>query len=122
MIPLLFVAIAATVRSSDRRHLSLTVRIVSLAFHAPAPFGVEVSHAAFVVDRHVFLAAVEHPRSFATRMHGATLAMHTKQPLERIEMETDRDRYFTAQEAKEYGFIDEVIEKERAAASSPASA
>jgi len=39
------------------------------------------------------------------------LAMHTKQPLERIEMETDRDRYFTAQEAKEFGLVDEVIQK-----------
>src|SRR5271166_816535 len=30
------------------------------------------------------------------------LAMHTKQPLDRIEKETERDRYFTAQEAKEF--------------------
>ena len=39
------------------------------------------------------------------------LAMHTKQPLERIEKETERDRYFTAQEAKEFGLVDEVIQK-----------
>src|ERR1700693_96941 len=39
------------------------------------------------------------------------LAMHTKQPLERIERETERDRYFTAQEAKEFGLVDEVIQK-----------
>src|SRR6266446_1566728 len=39
------------------------------------------------------------------------LAMHTKQPLERIERETERDRYFTAQESKEFGLVDEVIQK-----------
>jgi ATP-dependent Clp protease protease subunit len=39
------------------------------------------------------------------------LAKHTGQPLDRIETETDRDRYFTAQEAKEFGLVDEVIMK-----------
>ena len=39
------------------------------------------------------------------------LAMHTGQPVERIEKETDRDRYFSAPEAKEFGLVDEVISK-----------
>lgn len=39
------------------------------------------------------------------------LAHHTGQPLERIERDTDRDFYLSAQEAKEYGIIDEVIKK-----------
>jgi ATP-dependent Clp protease, protease subunit len=39
------------------------------------------------------------------------LAMHTKQPIEKIARETERDRYFTAQEAKEFGLVDEVIQK-----------
>src|SRR5438105_3554171 len=39
------------------------------------------------------------------------LAKHTNQPLEKIELETDRDRYFTAQEAKEFGLVDDVIQK-----------
>jgi ATP-dependent Clp protease protease subunit len=39
------------------------------------------------------------------------LAKHTGQPLERIEKETDRDRFFTAQEAKDFGLVDEVIQK-----------
>src|SRR5437879_6726511 len=39
------------------------------------------------------------------------LAQHTGQPLEKIELETDRDRYFTAQEAKEFGLVDDVIQK-----------
>jgi len=37
------------------------------------------------------------------------LAKNTSQPLERIERDTDRDFYLSAQEAKEYGIIDEVI-------------
>jgi ATP-dependent Clp protease protease subunit len=39
------------------------------------------------------------------------LAKHTGQPLDRIEKETDRDRFFSAEEAKEFGLVDEVIRK-----------
>jgi ATP-dependent Clp protease protease subunit len=37
------------------------------------------------------------------------LAFHTGQPLEKVEKDTDRDFYLSAEEAKEYGIIDEVI-------------
>ena len=37
------------------------------------------------------------------------LANHTGQPLEKVEKDTDRDFYLSAEEAKEYGIIDEVI-------------
>ncbi len=39
------------------------------------------------------------------------LAKHTGQPLEKIEKDTDRDFYLSADEAKEYGLIDEVIKQ-----------
>jgi ATP-dependent Clp protease, protease subunit len=39
------------------------------------------------------------------------LAHHTGQPIDRIEVETERDRFFTAQEAKDFGLVDEVIQK-----------
>ena len=39
------------------------------------------------------------------------LAKHTGRPIEQIETETERDRYFSAQEAKEFGLVDEVIQK-----------
>jgi ATP-dependent Clp protease protease subunit len=39
------------------------------------------------------------------------LAARTGQPLERIEKDTDRDYYMSAQEAMEYGLIDRVIEE-----------
>ena len=38
------------------------------------------------------------------------LSKHTGQPIERVEKDTDRDFYMTAEEAKAYGLIDEVIE------------
>ncbi len=37
------------------------------------------------------------------------MAKHTGQPLERIERDTDRDRFLSAEEAKDYGLIDQVI-------------
>jgi ATP-dependent Clp protease protease subunit len=37
------------------------------------------------------------------------LAVRTGQPLEKIEKDTDRDYYLSAEEAKEYGLIDRVI-------------
>jgi len=37
------------------------------------------------------------------------LAKHTGQPLTKVEKDTDRDFYLSAEEAKEYGIIDEVI-------------
>ncbi len=37
------------------------------------------------------------------------LARHTGQPIERIERDTDRDRYLSADEAKDYGLVDNVI-------------
>ena len=37
------------------------------------------------------------------------LSKHTGQPLSKVEKDTDRDFYLSAQEAEEYGIIDEVI-------------
>ncbi|SHM26369.1 ATP-dependent Clp protease proteolytic subunit ClpP [Caldanaerovirga acetigignens] len=39
------------------------------------------------------------------------LVKHTRQPLEKIERDTERDFFMSASEAKEYGLIDEVIYK-----------
>jgi ATP-dependent Clp protease protease subunit len=39
------------------------------------------------------------------------LAKHTGQPIERIEKETDRDKFFSPWEAKEFGLVDEVLTK-----------
>jgi ATP-dependent Clp protease protease subunit len=37
------------------------------------------------------------------------IAFHTGQPVEQIERDSDRDRWFTAEEAKDYGFVDHVV-------------
>jgi ATP-dependent Clp protease protease subunit len=37
------------------------------------------------------------------------IAFHTGQTVEQIERDSDRDRWFTADEAKEYGFVDQVV-------------
>jgi ATP-dependent Clp protease protease subunit len=41
------------------------------------------------------------------------IALHTGQPLDQIEADSDRDRWFTAEEAKDYGFIDQVVRSAR---------
>jgi ATP-dependent Clp protease protease subunit len=41
------------------------------------------------------------------------LAKHTGQTTDRIKEDTERDRYLSAVEAKEYGLIDEVIAPKR---------
>jgi ATP-dependent Clp protease protease subunit len=44
------------------------------------------------------------------RIVNEILSRHTGQPLERIERDTDRNFWMSAQKAKEYGLIDQVIE------------
>lgn len=39
------------------------------------------------------------------------LAIHTSQPYEKIEQDCDRDNWMTADQAKEYGLVDEVLDK-----------
>ena len=52
---------------------------------------------------------------YLKRMMAERIAFHTGQSVERIEEDFDRDRWFTGQEAHEYGFIDQVIERSVAA-------
>ncbi|HTR69350.1 MAG TPA: ATP-dependent Clp protease proteolytic subunit [Mycobacteriales bacterium] len=37
------------------------------------------------------------------------IAFHTGQTVEQIEIDSDRDRWFTAEEARDYGFVDHVV-------------
>ncbi|MDR3299006.1 MAG: ATP-dependent Clp endopeptidase proteolytic subunit ClpP [Candidatus Accumulibacter sp.] len=37
------------------------------------------------------------------------MALHTGQPIERIERDTDRDNFLSAEEAAEYGLVDKVL-------------
>jgi len=42
------------------------------------------------------------------------IALHTGQPLEKVEKDADRDHWMTSDEAKEYGMIDEVLSRNKA--------
>ncbi len=53
---------------------------------------------------------------YLKKMMAERIAFHTGQPLERIEADSDRDRWFTADEAADYGFIDKVIDRSVATA------
>ena len=39
------------------------------------------------------------------------IAGHTGQSVEQVELDADRDRWFTAEQAKDYGFIDHVVSR-----------
>ena len=49
----------------------------------------------------------------AKRTLNEIFSRHTGQPVERVEADGERDRYFTAIEAKEYGLVDEVFEPKK---------
>jgi len=50
---------------------------------------------------------------YTKRMFQERTAFHTGQAFEQIEADSDRDRWFTAEEAKDYGFVDDVIQVAR---------
>ena len=47
---------------------------------------------------------------FIKREMAKLIAEHTGQTVEQIEKDSDRDRWFTAEQAKEYGFVDHVVQ------------
>ena len=48
---------------------------------------------------------------YTKRVMAERIAFHTGQSIEQVEADSDRDRWFTAEQAKEYGMIDAVIER-----------
>ena len=48
----------------------------------------------------------------AKDMINGILSKHTGQPIDKIKAETERDRYMSADEAQQYGLIDEVLHEE----------
>jgi ATP-dependent Clp protease protease subunit len=47
---------------------------------------------------------------YLKRILAERTALHTGRPVEEIERDSDRDRWFTAEQAREYGFVDHVID------------
>ncbi len=48
---------------------------------------------------------------YIKKLMAERIAEHTGQSLEQIQADSERDRWFTAQEAKEYGIVDHVISR-----------
>jgi len=48
---------------------------------------------------------------YTKRLMAEKIAEHTGQTVEQIEQDSERDRWFTAEQAKDYGIIDHVIHK-----------
>jgi ATP-dependent Clp protease protease subunit len=50
---------------------------------------------------------------YTKKIMAERIAFHTGQSVETVLADSDRDRWFTAEEAREYGIIDHVIERSR---------
>lgn len=70
--------------------------------HQPATQGIQGQ----VSDLEIQAKEIERMRTLMER----TLAEHTGQSAERIRQDTDRDKILTAEEAKDYGIVDQVFE------------
>lgn len=57
------------------------------------------------VDIEIQAGNLEHTTSVLMRL----IVEHTGQPVERVEQDALRDRWFTAEQARDYGFVDEVL-------------
>ena len=57
------------------------------------------------VDIEIQAENLEHTKNVMMRL----IAEHTGQPVAKVELDADRDRWFTAEEAREYGFVDEIL-------------
>jgi ATP-dependent Clp protease protease subunit len=47
--------------------------------------------------------------AYTKRLMAERIAFHSGQPVEQVEADSERDRWFTAEQAREYGLIDHVI-------------
>ncbi len=57
----------------------------------------------------------------AREILNGVLSKHTGRPLTQIEHDTERDKYLSAQEAREYGIIDEVVSSMKKGTAGPAA-
>jgi len=48
---------------------------------------------------------------YVKKLMAQRIAEHTGQPLDQVEADSERDRWFTAEEAKDYGIVDQVVSR-----------
>ena len=58
-------------------------------------------------DVEIYAEQLERTGATMTRL----IAKHTGQPIDRIEQDSLRDRWFSAEEARDYGIIDHIVER-----------
>ncbi|MGH3679491.1 MAG: ClpP family protease [Natronosporangium sp.] len=58
-------------------------------------------------DVEIYAEQLERTSATMTRL----ISLHTGQPVARVEQDSLRDRWFTAEEARDYGFIDRIVER-----------
>ncbi len=51
--------------------------------------------------------------AYTKRLMAERIAEHTGQTVEQVQLDSERDRWFTAEEAKDYGIIDSVVASRR---------
>ncbi|MFC8384594.1 MULTISPECIES: ATP-dependent Clp protease proteolytic subunit [unclassified Nocardia] len=73
-----------------------------ILIHQPSSGGVQGQ----VSDLEIAAAEIERMR----RLMEVTISRHTGKPEEQVRKDTDRDKILTAEEAKEYGIIDQVFD------------
>lgn len=88
--------------SAGTRGKRFTLRHARVLMHQPAG-GI----AGTAIDVAIQAENLRHTK----RTMQALIAEHTGQSVERIERDSDRDRWFTAEEAVEYGFVDRVVDR-----------
>jgi ATP-dependent Clp protease protease subunit len=57
------------------------------------------------IDIEIQAENLEHTNNVLMRL----ISEHTGQPVEKVEADARRDRWFTAEEARDYGFVDEIL-------------
>ena len=104
---------AASEALSRSREMSRSQARISLAkslVSSCSSWGLDSGNFTLVMST---VSALQMPvvRLMSKRLLNQILARHSGQPVERVEKDTDRDNWMTAQEAKEYGLVDNILER-----------
>ena len=82
---------------------------------ADTPDALEELRGLYASDRDVFIFLVDdtHPIEIGKLKKELyeIISLHSGQKLSKVEKDSDRDYWMTATEAKEYGMVDEVLER-----------
>ncbi|MGB9742125.1 MAG: ATP-dependent Clp endopeptidase proteolytic subunit ClpP [candidate division WOR-3 bacterium] len=98
-------SIAALLLAAGEKGKRFALPRSRMMIHQPAAYGLSGQATDIEIHARELVRAKE--------LLAEILAKHTGQPIEKILKDTDRNYFMSAQEAKQYGLIDEVIEKRK---------